>query len=295
MAIKEIVNDSLKYPLSDWKKILILGIIIFATGITQNFEYWGVTNVADIWLLSIVGFILGFLVNGYVFRVLKHSLDNFSELPKFDKWGIMLQDGAKVFLVALVYILPVILLMLYLIAASSEIVIFGSIESNPFILNLIQNFIQSSIGHFFVNSIGHLYSISVNMPIMPYEFAFGTEITIIYSIIGIMYLIVITPLFLMALANMADYEGDLISAFHFSEILEEIKYIGWVKLIKWYLVVFSIFTVLFFAVPTLIETILIQFDMKLVDFGMLGLFSLIIFSYLYIFIARAVALIYISE
>lgn len=33
MKIREIIKDALKYPLTDWKKIVILGIITYFSGI----------------------------------------------------------------------------------------------------------------------------------------------------------------------------------------------------------------------------------------------------------------------
>ena len=239
MAIKEIVIDSLKYPLSDWKKILTLGIIIFAISLARSSDYLGVTNVVIYRLFIIAGFIIGFFVNGYLFRILKSSLDDVNELPKFDNWIEMLRDGLKIYLVALVYILPAILILLHsmflMTSSFPEVLSMYGIDFNSLI---IDNIIQSQVGEFFLFSAGSLSFISSFMPI--------------YSTAGIIYLVVIVPLFLMALANMADYDGDLFSAFQFSEIIGEINYIGWGNLIKWYLTVFFIFNLLF-AVPALIR------------------------------------------
>ncbi|HHY00437.1 MAG TPA: DUF4013 domain-containing protein [Methanothermobacter sp.] len=152
MATKEIVIDSLKYPLSDWKKILTLGIIIFAISVARSSDYLGVTNVVINLLFIIAGFIIGFFVNGYLFRILKSSLDDVNELPKFDNWIEMFRDGLKVYLVALVYILPVILILLYamfLMTSSFPEVLsmYGSIDFNSIIIN---NIIQSQVGAFFL-------------------------------------------------------------------------------------------------------------------------------------------------
>lgn len=83
MDIGEIVSDSIKYPTSDWKKVLILG------------------------LLFLISFLIIpiFLVMGYGFRALKASIAGADDLPEFDEWGEMFIDGLKVFVVQFVYFL----------------------------------------------------------------------------------------------------------------------------------------------------------------------------------------------
>ncbi|MBU4534687.1 MAG: DUF4013 domain-containing protein [Euryarchaeota archaeon] len=91
MDIGEIYSDAIQYPSSDWKKVIILGII----------------TILSILIVPI------FLVMGYVFRALKASIAGSEELPEFDEWGDMLVDGLKVFLVGFVYFLiPAIILFI---------------------------------------------------------------------------------------------------------------------------------------------------------------------------------------
>lgn len=278
MQIKQILIDSLKYPLSDWKKILTLGIIILAIGVTGSYEYLGVTNAVVIWFLLIAGFIIGLLVNGYLFRILKSSLDDLPELPKFDNWIEMFKDGVSVFLVGVVYFLPIILIMLYLIIVFSENFMFGSLELNSLVIDIFQSLIDR-----FLLSLGSS---------LPFFLALKSEI-LIYSVMGFfgtIYLIIVTPLFLMTLANMANYYDGLISAFRFREILDEIKCIGWMNLMKWYVMVMIIYFII--SSPL---TFLLLFNIELVYNIVWVLFSVVILPYTYIFFARAVALIYISE
>lgn len=91
MDIGEIYSDAIRYPSSDWKKVIILG------------------------LLSIISFLIVpiFLVLGYVFRALKASIAGSDELPEFDEWGDMLVDGLKIFIVQFVYFLiPAIIMII---------------------------------------------------------------------------------------------------------------------------------------------------------------------------------------
>ncbi|MBC7101391.1 DUF4013 domain-containing protein [Methanothermobacter tenebrarum] len=89
MDIGEIISDAIKYPASDWKKLIILGVFY------------------------LLGFLIipTFFAIGYVFRALKATIAGFDELPEFDEWGGMFVDGLKVFVVGLVYmIIPLIII-----------------------------------------------------------------------------------------------------------------------------------------------------------------------------------------
>ena len=83
MDIGEIVSDAIKYPSFEWKKVIILGI------------------------LMLISFLIvpAFLVMGYVFRALKASIAGATELPEFDEWGEMFIDGLKVFVAQFIYFL----------------------------------------------------------------------------------------------------------------------------------------------------------------------------------------------
>ena len=138
-----------------------------------------------------------FLVYGYMFRIIKATLAGLDELPEFDEIGEMFVDGLKVFVVAIVYAIPV-----YIIAAILGLIIGGSTTTT---------------------------SISMD-PTMMWALFFGYLVYIIIAvIIGLIEVI--------AIANMAYYNGDLGAAFRFSEILDYIARIGWGKYIATYIVI----------------------------------------------------------
>ena len=125
MDIGDVVSDALRYPLSDWTKILMLGIILVIASIASISR----TLMADsvlISVLGIIGFIVGLLGYGYFFRIIKSSLAGISELPSFDDLVTMFIDGIKVAIVGLIYAIPAIILIL--IFAASIII---SLISNP--------------------------------------------------------------------------------------------------------------------------------------------------------------------
>ena len=106
MDIGDVVSDSLKYPSSNWSKVVILGVLF---------------------LISILIIPL-FLALGYMFRVVKASLAGVDELPAFEEWGEMLVEGIKLFLVYLIYSLPAIIIGIF-----SFISLWSSISSITYI------------------------------------------------------------------------------------------------------------------------------------------------------------------
>jgi hypothetical protein len=169
MEIGDIINDAVRYPSSDWSKVFILGVIF----------------IASFLIIPI------FLAFGYLFRIIKATFAGIDELPDFDDLGDMFIDGLKVFIVGVVYAIPLILISLIIS------VIFG-------------------ISHNTAINLGTFTGFNV--------FALATAY-IIYLIVAI----IIGLVEYMAIANMALYDGDLGAAFKFNEIMDRIARIGWSK------------------------------------------------------------------
>lgn len=270
MKIREITKDALKYPFSDWKKFLILGIILVIINIGYILMDFG-GNI-ELWVLSIViSFIVGFLVNGYIFRIIKSSLDGKVELPEFNKWVNMGVEGAKVYIVYIVYLIPIILLIIYIILSS-----YGAI------LNFNHNF-GFDVFDYLEPAYNSLFWLGIDSFLGLIEFASGH----FYAFIGFLYIFIVTPILLVAIANMVSDEGDLKSAFKIREIIGEISAIGWRNLIKWYILTLIILGILW---------IITMFIFRLSNFSnpLLGVIidTLIMYSYISIFLARSIALFY---
>ncbi len=186
MDIGEIVSDSIKYPSSNWGKVLILGVIM----------------IASILIVPI------FLVYGYVFRIIKATLAGVDELPDFDEIGDMFVDGLKIFVVAIVYAIPV-----YIIALILNLIIGASMTVTSTTTSLD--------------------------PMMFWGLIVGNLVFIIVAlIIGLIEVI--------AIANMAYNDGELGAAFRFSDIMNIIANIGWGKYIATYIVIAIIGAIGFF-------------------------------------------------
>lgn len=147
-SITDVVKEGLKYPFNDGKKVLTLGVIILVSSLVSIFmEYMVFDNmriladatpvdtvqavisslppssVALVFLSWIVSFILALFCAGYLYDVVKYSIEKRSDLPGFrDIKGIFVK-GIKIVIVQIVYmILPLILFLLGLMLTVNEAV-----------------------------------------------------------------------------------------------------------------------------------------------------------------------------
>jgi hypothetical protein len=234
MYLSEIIGDAVKYPFSNLKNFLILGIILVISDLYLNFLS-GDVNVPVLILLFVVSFISEIVVYGYEIKILKSSLEGFANIPKLNNWWNMFIDGLKVFILGIVYAIPLFIIL-----------IIGVI--------LIE-FSAVSIG---TNSLNN-----VNMLMY-----FG----IIFLII-LLYFIITIPFFLMSLANMAYNDSKIGAAFRFGETFNKIKNIGWGNFILWYIVTGIIYLVLM-GIGILIQGLFDLFHLEIVGAVLYGLILL---------------------
>lgn len=277
MNIGEIVKDAVNYPLSDWKKVLILGIIIVISGISSINLLLDTKNMVLISVLVVIDVIVGFLVNGYLFKIIEFSLDNKVGLPEFNNWAGMCIDGIKVFLVFIAYLIIPVTVLIFLALLSLG-------ENSPFIEISVSTMLGSMDPSGLIVSV--IWPTFLNFMAILYDFFLPG------GIFALIYAIVVIPLFLVAIANMAYYDGEFSSAFRFREIIDEIKSIGWNNLLKWYIATGILFLVLFSMGVIISYALSSIYNLELV-IGLL--LSLTLIPYIYMYLARSVALFYMPD
>ena len=247
MNMMEIVKDAVRYPFSDWKKFLIYGLIIMIFNMFHIVRSLNVTNIDLILLSEIIRSIFVFLLFGYFIRIIKSSLAGNAKLPEFNTWFELFTDGIKLVLVNIVYMLPIISIL--------------------FVFTTISNF------EIITNGLNPLSLLRLHAD-------YGMNI---WFFIASIYIIIISPIWMMAIGNMAYNNGELRAAFKFYEIFNKIRNIGWINLIVWYL----IFGILFYFIITSIGNI-IQIIFIFIHITVIGglLISLSFAPYLYIYLAR---------
>ena len=203
MDAGHIASDASKYPLSNFNRILILGILTI--------------------LSSLI--IPAFLVLGYLFKIIKSSMEGSSELPMFGEWIQMFADGLKVFVVLFIYsVVPLILIFLGIWTA---------------LLPMLS-----------VPGYGSILNPTVSMGVIG-----GI------TFIGIGLQILVSFFIPIALGNMAHHD-KLGGAFRFGEIIEKIREIGGVDYFIWFVVMVIIawaayFISFFLVFPLFIGVIIV--------------------------------------
>ena len=81
MTIKSIVNDAIRYPFSDWKRVFNIRNSSFDWVIWYIFTRFDgsivlTTNITTEWVLGIIAFAIVLLTRGYFFRIIKSSLND---------------------------------------------------------------------------------------------------------------------------------------------------------------------------------------------------------------------------
>lgn len=116
MNITKILSDSFRYPFSNIKRLLILGILM-ATSIL---------------------IIPSILALGYTLRIMEHSFKGSNELPPFGDWINMFIDGIKYAVVNIVYIaIPAMITGFISIAILLILRAYGQITTINALINFI--------------------------------------------------------------------------------------------------------------------------------------------------------------
>ena len=214
---------------------------IISDSIKYPSSSWGKVLILGIITIASILIVPLFLLLGYMFRIIKATLAGIDELPEFDEIGEMFVDGLKVFVVGFIYAIPV------------------------WILSAIVGLLTGGNTAATAAGFGTTYALA---------FILGNIVTFIIAVI-------IGLIELMAIANMAYNDGDLGTAFRFSEILDIISTIGWGKYIITYIVI-VILASIGVLIGALTMIILIGFI----------LLPLIILPYVIMFEARGIALLF---
>ena len=188
----------------------------------------------------------------------------------------MFRDGIKVFIIFIVYlILPTLAILLIILFITG------------FDFTFFESVFLSMLGSMGINPLEFL--VSGILPGIEILLAISFNLFTQMVIVSLISIILLLPIFLVALANMA-YEGEFIDAFRINEIIEEIRYIKWINLIKWYIMTGIIFLILF-CIGTALTYVFGVLNLPIVSLFL----SLILVSYSYIYYARSLGLFYLPD
>ena len=129
MNINRNIIDSLQYPIKDWIKIILLGIILIIP-------------------------IVNFIGLGYYLRIIKSTLAGLDELPDFKRVGELFIDGIKLLIVCIIYaIVPLIFYALSFAFAGSATVPSSTTTSSVFSFSYLPTLTGISLVFFIIATI----------------------------------------------------------------------------------------------------------------------------------------------
>jgi hypothetical protein len=116
------LKDSLKYPLTDIRMIIPLGVVLLATDLVEEHAAEYSSNIFLILLISILALFLAVLEAGYLFKVIEETTNGSTRLPKFTNLWNMLVHGFKEIIVSVLYLsIPLLLILLSVYFLSQKI------------------------------------------------------------------------------------------------------------------------------------------------------------------------------
>lgn len=112
MDMGEIIGNAFKYPVSNWKQLLILGVIVLISQFSMEIVM-GYGRVSGLlYFLLIPALVASILILGYQLRTIRTSIMGENEPPEFNEWTKLFLDGLRLFITSLVYgIIPTIVLV----------------------------------------------------------------------------------------------------------------------------------------------------------------------------------------
>ena len=220
MQLGEIFTDALKYPLSDYKNWMIVGVVAVCCGLQAVFAQLGIYNQTLYTALSAISLILIIVLMGYGLSVIKEAIDFEDEIPAFD-WVKNFVDGIKYIVVAFVYfIIPMIIVSII------GILLGGGPLSQIFTESNMQKFAA-------LNGTVTQADILSIVPQGVWNSLF-TAIAVT-AIIAIVFFIVFAIFEYIAVCRMAKYDS-LGEAFRVREIYSDIREIGILKIIAYLII-----------------------------------------------------------
>lgn len=228
MNLREIIMDSIKYPISDTRKFLIFCALIILMSLSTILPSYGFKNDTLSIILSFVTLIVLFIVLGYSVEVIKSGAEGNYTLPDFD-YVKQFVIGIKVFILDIIYfIIPAVIV---LIVASTT----GLFTSFTKIVYVSIDAIADGASNF-----------TMIMAAVPKSTI--TTFTNALTVTLIVAILLFVLFSLMAVTGMVRFakSGSATEGLRFREILKDMSSIGFVKIIVTLIVIYIM--VLVFAV-----------------------------------------------
>jgi len=279
MEVIELFKDSLKYPIKDWNKLLIFGVLFLIAGIysvLQSISQFISFNTMVLMVLGIItivftllSIIIYLIISGYSLSITRKTIALEEEIPEFE-WVKNIIDGLKVFVLDIVY---------YII---------------PFIVTFIVAYLTGAF-NYLIQIVNYVITHGPTATIPQTLLLDALTSFTIVILIGAILFIIFYLLANIAVARLAENDS-LVAAINMKDTIHKIGEIGWGNYIIWLIVFIVIFVVIGIILGIVLG--LLSFIMGMIAGIVIAsiiisiIAQLIISPYLTMFSARALGLLY---
>ena len=230
MNLREIITDAIKYPISDTRKFLIFCAVIILMSLSTVLPSYGLKDGTLAIILSLVTFIVLFVVLGYSMEIIKGGIEGDETLPDFD-YVKQFVIGIKAMILEIIYfIIPAVFVIIVasatgLFSSFTDIVYVGidSMANGTTNVTTIMAAVPKSTMNTFTNAL----SVTVTVAIILF---------IIFSLISF-----------TGLVRFAKFQSGT-EGLRFIEILKDMKNIGFLKIIITLIVIYIIALAMVFVI-----------------------------------------------
>ena len=230
MNLREILTDAIKYPISDTRKFLIFCALIIIMSLSTILPSYGLKDGTLAIILSLVTFIVLFVVLGYSMEIIKGGIEGDETLPDFD-YVKQFVIGIKAMILEIIYfIIPAVFVIIVasatgLFSSFTDIVYVGidSMANGTTNVTTIMAAVPKSTMNTFTNAL----SVTVTVAIILF---------IIFSLISF-----------TGLVRFAKFQSGT-EGLRFIEILKDMKNIGFLKIIITLIVIYIIALAMVFVI-----------------------------------------------
>ena len=230
MDLREIIMDAIKYPISDNRKFIIFCALVILMSLSTVLPSYGVNNDTLTLILTLVTFLVLFVVLGYCVEVIKGGTEGEDTLPDFD-FVKQFVIGIKALILDIIYF--IIPLVITLIVASAS----GLFTSFTKIVN-------SSIGAIDKGA-NNLTMIMAAIPKSTIS-TFSNSLTITL-VVAIILFVIFSLMSFTGLVRFAK-TGSGTEGLRFREIIKDMLNIGLIKIIVSLIVIYIIAFALVFII-----------------------------------------------
>ncbi len=228
MNLTEIFKESFSFSIQNWKKLVIIGILLLIPGILDDLCQMN-NNVILFVIAAILAIIFSFIVEGYTLSVIGDTIKGSDLIPDI-AFKTNFIDGLKVFVVGIVYGIFLVIIFAIILAIT------GSLKLLPalFATQPVATANMTAAATPAVNTV------AATLPTAgPLAFV-GLILIAIIAIVAMFFMVIST----CRLAK----TGSIKDALSWSGITGDIKAIGAGRLVAWYILLVIIVLVISFIV-----------------------------------------------